>query len=510
VNGFPKIYEEENVTGIRETKQRAYNGLNEGEYFAILIIPETFTKDVFSIKGENQRIAEVSYATRYSNNYLASLVTEKISDEFLEGIIENVTSQYIEEIAEEYVEIQINLTDTKENVLELSDNLRQMDKGTNSLAAGAKLISSKSKKISDASDQANEGAEKIASVARSLADGAEELSEGLDQVEILIGELVDQGILNASALETIHEMNIQNQLILQGQQALAEGTESLSENLDLIAESNQKLSKGLGSLKTGSGTLRNAVSLMYFTVDDMTVDISRDIDDSQKDYPPERIKKMLTMFVSPVKITDVSTQEKPTYGAGFAPYFIQIALWVGALVILFLIPSRTPRLLISNFSKSSITLGKFIVPAIGGALQAIVLDFALINILGMEVQNIAFFVIFTILLSWTFISIMQFILFAFGEAGKLINVILLTLQLTSGGGSYPVQMSSAFFQAIHPFIPMSYGMTGLRELITGGNFMLASVNLLIVLGFFLGFLLLRIIVTKKKIRFTDLHPPIKF
>jgi putative membrane protein len=43
------------------------------------------------------------------------------------------------------------------------------------------------------------------------------------------------------------------------------------------------------------------------------------------------------------------------------------------------------------------------------------------------------------------------------------------LQLTSAGGTYPVQTSPGFFNALHPFLPMSYVVDALRRLITGGG-----------------------------------------
>ena len=53
-------------------------------------------------------------------------------------------------------------------------------------------------------------------------------------------------------------------------------------------------------------------------------------------------------------------------------------------------------------------------------------------------------------------------------AGKVAILALLMLQLASSGGTYPVETTPAFFRVIHPLLPMSYAVTGLREVITGG------------------------------------------
>jgi len=53
-------------------------------------------------------------------------------------------------------------------------------------------------------------------------------------------------------------------------------------------------------------------------------------------------------------------------------------------------------------------------------------------------------------------------------AGKVAILALLMLQLASSGGTYPVETTPLFFRVIHPLLPMSYAVSGLREVITGG------------------------------------------
>ncbi len=53
-------------------------------------------------------------------------------------------------------------------------------------------------------------------------------------------------------------------------------------------------------------------------------------------------------------------------------------------------------------------------------------------------------------------------------AGRVASLVLLMLQLSSSGGTYPVETTPGFFQALHPFMPATYVVNGLRALITGG------------------------------------------
>jgi putative membrane protein len=56
---------------------------------------------------------------------------------------------------------------------------------------------------------------------------------------------------------------------------------------------------------------------------------------------------------------------------------------------------------------------------------------------------------------------------AFGNAGKAMAIIILVLQITATGGIFPVEILPPFFQTIHPFLPLSYAVGALREVIAG-------------------------------------------
>ena len=55
----------------------------------------------------------------------------------------------------------------------------------------------------------------------------------------------------------------------------------------------------------------------------------------------------------------------------------------------------------------------------------------------------------------------------FGNAGKALAIIILVLQITATGGTFPVDILPPFFQAIHPYLPLSYAIGALREVIAG-------------------------------------------
>lgn len=90
----------------------------------------------------------------------------------------------------------------------------------------------------------------------------------------------------------------------------------------------------------------------------------------------------------------------------------------------------------------------------------------------------------------------------------MLVLALLMLQLTSAGGTYPVQTSPGFFNAIHPFLPMTYVVEGLRHLITGGGLWPVWRAVLVLLAFTAGALALTAVSARRKQVWTvhRLHP----
>ena len=83
--------------------------------------------------------------------------------------------------------------------------------------------------------------------------------------------------------------------------------------------------------------------------------------------------------------------------------------------------------------------------------------------------------LFTVLLALLSIAIFQFLVYLFGIAGDFIGVILLMLQLTSSGGSYPKETLPQFFITIGPYLPMTYAVAAFRDIISGNEINVSSV-----------------------------------
>ncbi|MSE24834.1 YhgE/Pip domain-containing protein, partial [Lactobacillus curvatus] len=66
-----------------------------------------------------------------------------------------------------------------------------------------------------------------------------------------------------------------------------------------------------------------------------------------------------------------------------------------------------------------------------------------------------------------FISIVYTLVSLFGNVGKALAMVMMVLQIAGGGGTFPIQVTPKFFQAIHPFLPFTYAVDALREAVGG-------------------------------------------
>ena len=89
--------------------------------------------------------------------------------------------------------------------------------------------------------------------------------------------------------------------------------------------------------------------------------------------------------------------------------------------------------------------------------------------LGLRPEHLVATTLFVALTTLAFLALQQMFIILLGTAaGRVVSLVLLMLQLSSSGGTYPVETTPHFFSAIHPYMPATYVVDGLRALMGGG------------------------------------------
>ena len=199
------------------------------------------------------------------------------------------------------------------------------------------------------------------------------------------------------------------------------------------------------------------------------------------------------------------------YGTGFAPYFIGLGMWVGCLMISFVLRSLNNRILMTRSYSVAAVFSSYL-PMLLIAVVQIVILLAVIQFgLGFNVNFPVQYYLFGLLTAACFVAIIQFFRAAFGTAGMVIIVVLLMLQLCTAAGTFPIQAEIEIFNVLNPYLPMTYVVRGFRMAMCG-----LSVDYLvqpaIVLGIFtVGFLALTTLVAQlnRRVKMNTMYPKIK-
>ncbi|MFI7497258.1 YhgE/Pip family protein [Streptomyces sp. NPDC049687] len=280
--------------------------------------------------------------------------------------------------------------------------------------------------------------------AQALADRAPHLSEDLDDA-----------VTRVNALNT-------------GARKVAAGAKELHSGLGTANTGAGDLNEGVGRLKTGAEDLNGGM----FKLSDGSGRLADGLHDGAEqipDYDEQERDARTAVMADPVQLASKDLHRAANYGTGFAPYFIPLSLWVGAMVAYMLIPPMNRRALAAGASAWRIALAGWLPVVAVGVLQTTALMAVLHWAIGLEMAHAAGTVGFLFLVAACFAALVQWLNARFGAAGRILVLALLMLQLTSAGGTYPVQTSPGFFNAIHPYLPMSYVVEALRRLITGGG-----------------------------------------
>ncbi|MFI8853935.1 YhgE/Pip family protein [Streptomyces sp. NPDC053499] len=272
---------------------------------------------------------------------------------------------------------------------------------------------------------------------------------------------------------------------------------ALNKGAHKVAKGAGKLHSGLGELSGGAATLDGGL----FKLADGSGKLAHGLHAGAKqipDYDKKERQDRTGVMADPVDLASHKAHTAPNYGTGFAPYFIPLSLWVGAMIAYMLLQPLNKRALAAGATSWRIALAGWLPVAAIGVAQVAALMSVLHWGLGLQMARGLATVGFLVLVTACFTAIVQFLNARFGPAGRILVLAMLMLQLTSAGGTYPIQTSPGFFNALHPLLPMSYVVEGLRHLITGGELWPVWRACLVLLAFTAGALALTAVTARRK------------
>lgn len=150
-----------------------------------------------------------------------------------------------------------------------------------------------------------------------------------------------------------------------------------------------------------------------------------------------------------------------------SPFFTTLSLWVGALLLVSLLSVDVHSTSETAYRSYHVHFGRYLTFLTIAIVQSLLVTIGDIWLLKAYVADKIWFVLFGVILSAVFMLIVYTLVSVFGNVGKAMAIVLLVLQLAGSGGTFPIQVTPPFFQAIHPFLPFTYAISMMREAVGG-------------------------------------------
>ncbi|WP_414121581.1 YhgE/Pip family protein [Corynebacterium nuruki] len=166
----------------------------------------------------------------------------------------------------------------------------------------------------------------------------------------------------------------------------------------------------------------------------------------------------------------VSVERDPVFpvagfGAGMAPLYTVLSLWVGALLTVVLVRTAPPR--DREYTRTQAYLGRFGLFALIGLAQSTLAVLGLVVFVQIGAVHPFLLLVSGWVTSLVFMLIVYTLVLSFGSAGKALSVVLLVIQVSGAGGAYPLPLLPGWFQAVSPWLPATYAMDAMRAAIAG-------------------------------------------
>lgn len=306
---------------------------------------------------------------------------------------------------------------------------------------------------------------------------------------------VENGIMTGlnTSLDTFS--NIQGTLsgILKG---VGPATDNVVTLMDQLENSLDSAKKALSS--TGSSIKKVQERLDKANVDISVVKTSK-IYEKLKDMTNLDSDKVASFMSSPVKLKTETFYSVENYGTAMTPFYTNLAIWVGGIVLIAIFKMEVDKSeKIKNFTPTQAYFGRWMLFILVGFVQALIICLGDIFILKIKCQHPVLFVVAGLVAAFVYVNLIYALSLTFKHIGKAVSVILVILQIPGSAGTYPIEMTPGFFQAIHPLLPFTYGINAMREAIAGtyGHYYVKNLVILLIyvpITLFIGLVLRRLL-----------------
>ena len=252
-----------------------------------------------------------------------------------------------------------------------------------------------------------------------------------------------------------------------GAQQLADGSGTLADGSAELADGARQVDDGATQLDDGATELDDGAG----ELDDGSTELADGLSDSKDDVPSytdEESSELAATASDPVQMSFEREHDLGRFGEGLAPLFLAISLWVGGMAIFLMMPPFSAEAMARGAGPVRLLAGGLVPALLLGLVQTLIAVGALHWLIGITVEDLPLLLGLAGLTSLVFVALNHGFGALFGPVGKFVALVLIALQISGAGGTYPVATLPGFFQMLHPYLPMTHAVDAFRGAIGGG------------------------------------------
>ena len=269
-------------------------------------------------------------------------------------------------------------------------------------------------------------------------------------------------------------------------EALVASVSSLAAQMHGELESLEGAGSGLGdagsdaaaTLRQASGRIGDAACSLRDMASDMR-DLADSIDAALAANDPEALRDILgadahtlaRALAAPVQVERIAVYPAENFGSSMAPLYTTLALFIGSLLILVAVKTHVSRQALKRLrdpKPSQLFLGRFCCMAVISLMQTTLMGLGNMLFLKVQVSDPVLFLVCFWAAGLVFTFVIYALVASFANLGKAIAVLLLIVQVTGCGGSYPLQLLPDFVQQLSPWLPATHVVDAMRIAMFGG------------------------------------------
>lgn len=509
----------------------ASRGVHDGDYYFTISVPRDFSAKLASGAESTPRRASMLITLDDANGYVVGKMAQTVQSELENKISAAAVSAYFQSVFDNLERLRSGIDDAatgagelekgagtaQQGAQDLTAGLDRLKTGAGSLKAGSRQVADGVSAITDvvvpAADRLaaaipdlTDGAADAATRADTLAGGAKQVADTVsgdaDSVQGTVTrlgrehpELADDPAYQDLVRRTGQAATFAGQVdTTAGQVKTTTGTvATLARQLDEDSPGLQsdvrgaadkvraldtgatKVADGAAELDTGLGTAAGGAKDLTAGITTLHTGAGRLADglaDAEGRLPvlsDDQKKSNAATLASPVDVRTDNLHPAVTYGRGLTPFFFAIALVVFGITAFLVLRPVSARALASRARDVTVALAGWLPAAAccvaGGVLLYLVVDLGL----GLDPVHPWAMLGLVVLAAAAFTAIAHLFRTWLGGVASAVVLVLLLLQLTTCAGTFPAETLPAVFRVLHPILPMSYLVDGLRVTITGGN-----------------------------------------